>query len=310
VARPKTDAYQFKLPLSAQGVQFPAARASFLQNARLFEDLILLESKIYFSHPDQFNDPFDVAPVVKHGCDPNDPAYRKEIEDAELAAHQDAGLTDEQIAELRKSEGVTLERLAALAGADLRLKLRDAQRILRLTADRRHPPQWAHYANGHQGVCIHFRCQPESWFGVARKVHYRKDWLPILIPLERQSDDEIVDCLVFSKARFWRYEKEYRMFANHSDSGPIQLRRDFGYFAASDVTGITIGARMSEADQQDLFGIRNHRRQAIDVWECVPDEETFSPCPRTGYARAGSDAPINRRQTGRNVSPARAARRD
>jgi hypothetical protein len=39
----------------------------------------LLESKIYFSHPDEVNDPFDVVPVLKHGGDVGDPAYLKEL---------------------------------------------------------------------------------------------------------------------------------------------------------------------------------------------------------------------------------------
>jgi hypothetical protein len=180
------------------------------------------------------------------------------------------------IVELRKAEGVSPERLPELAGADLRLKVRDAHRILCLTADRSHPLQWSHYANGHQGVCIHFLCEPGSWFGVARQVRYHKDRLPILIPLNRQSDDDLVNRLVFTKARFWHYENEYRIFANHRDSSAIRLRRNFGYFSASDVTGITIGASMSKADRQELFSILERRRQQIPVWECTTDDDTFS----------------------------------
>jgi Protein of unknown function (DUF2971) len=251
---------------------------SFQDASREYVEQILLQSKIYFSHPDDFNDPFDVAPYLKHGGDPNDPAYRSEVAAAELASHRAAGRTYEEIQELRRSEGVTLEQLPEQAGANMRSALRDAKRILCLTADRSHPLQWAHYANKHQGVCIHFRCDPGSWCGGARKVQYRKDRLPILIPLNRQSDDELVDHLVFTKANFWRYENEYRVLADHGndDSSPIRLRGNFGYFAASDITGITIGARMSEPDRQSLRSILSRRRQAVDVWECDPDEQTFS----------------------------------
>jgi hypothetical protein len=61
---------------------------SFQDASREYVEQILLESKIYFSHPDDFNDPFDVAPYLKHGGDPNDPAYRSEREAAELASHR------------------------------------------------------------------------------------------------------------------------------------------------------------------------------------------------------------------------------
>jgi hypothetical protein len=70
---------------------------SFQDASREYVREILLESKIYFSHPDQFNDPFDVAPVLKHAGNLTDPAYLKELENTEQAAHRAAGLTDEQI---------------------------------------------------------------------------------------------------------------------------------------------------------------------------------------------------------------------
>jgi hypothetical protein len=54
------------------------------------------------------------------------------------------------------------------------------------------------------------------------------------------------------------------------------LRGNFGYFAASDITGITIGARMSKPDRQILLSILARRRQALDVWQAVTDEQTFS----------------------------------
>jgi hypothetical protein len=250
---------------------------SFQGDSREYVEQILLESKIYFSHPDQFNDPFDVRPVLKHGGDPNDPAYRSEVEAAEVASQRAAGRTDEQIEGLRRSEGVPLEQLPEQAGAHLRSAIRNSKRILCLSADRRHPLQWAHYANGHKGVCIHFRCESGSWCGASRRVQYRKERLPILLPLNRQSDDEIVDHLVFTKANFWRYENEYRILADYgSESSPIQLRGNFGYFAPSDITGITIGACMSEPDREIVWSILGRRRQALDVWECVADEQTFS----------------------------------
>jgi hypothetical protein len=271
------EARQWRFPWAAKIDTLYKFR-SFQDASRQYVEQILLESRIYFSHPDDFNDPFDVAPVLKLGGDPNDPAYRREVEAAELASHRAAGRTDEQIEGLRRSEGVTLEQLPERAGANMRSALRDAKRILCLTADRRHPLQWAHYANGHQGVCIHFRCGSGTWCGGARKVQYRKDRLPVLIPLDRQSEHEIVDRLVFAKANFWRYENEYRVLADHrnGDSSAIQLRANFGYFAASDISGITIGTRMSEADRAILFAILRRRRQALEVWECVPDEHTFS----------------------------------
>src|ERR1700691_5691385 len=86
----------FRFPWN-QGITTLYNYRSFQGESRGWVSEILLESKIRFSHADEFNDPFDVAPTLAHGGDVSDPAYLKELKRAELRAHLDRGLTRRQI---------------------------------------------------------------------------------------------------------------------------------------------------------------------------------------------------------------------
>ena len=249
---------------------------SFQGESRQWVREILLESKIYFSHPDEFNDPFDVAPVVKHGGDPNDPAYLQELEDDQTQHYLRRGFSLAELAELRRSTGVSADALPEAGTQDMRQAIRNAARILCLSAAPLNPLQWAHYANGHQGVGIHFRCHRGSWLEAARSVRYRESRPGVVLPLSRQSPMELAHRIALTKANFWCYENEYRAFASRDSRAEITLTGDYFHFAPSDISGITIGMSMKAADRSALFSILEQRRQAIPIWECVEDRNRYA----------------------------------
>jgi len=269
-------AAKFRLPW-ASGTTTLYKFRSFQNRSRSWVSQTLLESKIYFSHPDDFNDPFDVAPVFRLAGKPTDPAFARAMRREELQSHLERGRTRKQIRELRHQEGVPLERLAEAVIESHRRDLRNSTRILCLSANRTHPLQWSHYANGHQGLCIHFKACSGTWAGGAREVIYRKPRVPIDIPLSTQSGWELVDSMVLTKADFWRYEREYRVIAplrrpDHS----ITLRDNFYHLAPSDITGITVGLRMSGDDRRELARVLAERRQGLEVFECIEDHTRFA----------------------------------
>jgi hypothetical protein len=96
-------------------------------------------------------------------------------------------------------------------------------------------------------------------------------------PLSTQSEWRMVDLMALTKAYFWRYEREYRVIAplrrpDHS----IMLRDNFYHFAPSDITGVTVGLRMSADDRRELGRVLDQRRQAIEVFQCVEDHARFA----------------------------------
>jgi hypothetical protein len=265
---------RFRFPWD-QGITTLYKYRSFQGESRDWVEQILLESKIYFSHADEFNDPFDVAPTLVHGGDVSDPAYLRLLKREELRSHLGRGMSRREIRDLRRAEGVPPEQLPRAALVHLRQSIRDHSRILCLSARRDHPLQWSHYSNGHKGLCIHFRCEARTWAGGARQVRYQRPRIPLRLPLT-ESEWDMVDKMVLTKASFWRYEEEYRVIALRDADQTISLRDQFLHFAPSDITGITIGAAMDQEDRRALFSILDRRRQQLEVWECVEDFDRFA----------------------------------
>ena len=260
----------------ASGIDTLYKFRSFQGEARQWVAEMLLESKVYFSHPDEFNDPFDIAPVVRHGGNPKDPAYLKELQDDQTRHYLQRGFSAAEIADLRQSTGVSAEALPEAGTRDMRQQIRNTARILCLSATQLDPLQWAHYANGHQGVCIHFRCDRRTWLEGARSVRYRVRRPAIMLPMSRQSSMEMAHRIALTKANFWRYENEYRAFASRDPRSEITLTGSYFHFAPSDIRGITIGMSMKAADRSALSEILNQRRQAIPIWECVEDRNRYA----------------------------------
>jgi hypothetical protein len=260
----------------ARGIDTLYKFRSFQGESRRWVRDILLESKIYFSHPDEFNDPFDIAPVVRHGGSPKDPAYLKELEDDQTRHYTQRGFSPADVAKLRRDTGVSAEALPEAGTRDMRQKVRNAARILCLSAAQLDPLQWAHYANGHQGVCIHFRCHRGSWLEGARSVRYRARRPAIVLPLSRHHPIETAHRMALTKANFWRYEDEYRVFANSDPRSEITLTGNYFHFAPSDISGITIGMSMQTTDRNALFAVLDQRRQAVPTWECIEDRSRYA----------------------------------
>ena len=65
---------------------------------------VIENSRIYFSRPEQFNDPFDCAPPFALAKSASDPEFVKELEEDERRMSAEAGLTQAQLAELRQKK--------------------------------------------------------------------------------------------------------------------------------------------------------------------------------------------------------------
>jgi hypothetical protein len=233
-------------------------------------------SRIYLPHPPEFNDPFDVSPVVVHGGDPNDPEYFRALETEMRRMHKAEGGTPAGLDRLRKRKGVSIHDLPKAAEDDLRKKLRHDVRILCLSADCLHPLQWSHYADSHRGLCLHFRCRPGAPFGLARQVRYRNKRYALSTLLHRQSSDAVMDRLVFNKAKFWSYESEYRIIASEAGKADPILKNGYMHFDPSLLVGITFGLNMPEKQRRALMGHARRHNSNIAFWEVVEDRDDFA----------------------------------
>lgn len=236
---------------------------------------IIENSRIYFSVPDQFNDPLDCSPVIKLAKDPSDPAFVEELQAEEAAFLASQGKTPEEIAALRKSEGVDVRKVGSLATTYTRKQLREETRIFCLSARRDHPLLWSHYADSHRGVCLHFRCRGGTVFGAARAVEYQQERRPIFIPMKyNASDDDIADAMSRTKADFWRYEDEYRIIGYEGVDWGQKLDGRFCSFEPNLLCGITLGMSISRTDRDTVLKWVDHR-PAVAVYQAEENSEKF-----------------------------------
>jgi hypothetical protein len=257
----------------AEGVDTLYKFRSFSGPSRRWVRDIVKNSRIYFSTPSQFNDPFDVAPLVRHSGDPNSSRYVAALQREQARIAQRQGLSARSVSALLRQTVTGVHCLPRRVEGELRKEL-GRSRILSLSADHLHPLQWSHYANSHKGVCLHFWSSYGSPFGAAKKVHYSRVRLPLLIA-PKPIPANVGIRLAYIKAKFWSYEHEYRVI-RRDGVPPDDLRDGFLQFDPRLLIGITIGMRMPSRDRAILIQLLAKYRPTLPAWEAFADPDKFA----------------------------------
>ncbi len=171
---------------------------------------ILCDSQLYFSKPDDLDDPFEFRPrnmVLKRFDRVTSP-------NSEWQGAIEAGM-------LKGIDDVAAKRTASLSGLGVCCFSETINETL----------MWAHYAEGHRGISIEFDAT-HAYFTRLLQVtypHRREDvGLKCQIP-------EIIRKVILVKSPNWRYQSEWRLLNGNGG----QLSR----FPADAVTGIYFGAK-------------------------------------------------------------------
>lgn len=174
----------------------------------------LSQSKIWYSKPARFNDPFDTKFYVtgrKHTYAPTIPpsTIGKSMNDALVFTKQSL---NPQLAKFQQG----IEKLG----------------ILSLAQSHKNLLMWAHYANDHKGMCIEFTRDSASELTdeeAIRPIHYT-DNHPTLSTQSLKSQDSIeasMKRILYAKSEHWKYEQEWRHIIDVGDklhSWPAPLK--------------------------------------------------------------------------------------
>jgi hypothetical protein len=80
------------------------------------------------------------------------------------------------------------------------------------------PVIWSHYSDNHRGLCLGFDVPPSrQGEPQAKKVEYIDAPLPLpknLLSMDEEQRRPIVDRMLYTKYRFWEYEKEIRVWTD------------------------------------------------------------------------------------------------
>jgi hypothetical protein len=245
-------------------------------------DAMILKGEARFTPMGEFDDPFEGRPYAE--------AAHQETEKqlyASRRAHVRAQVT------LRGASRKDAERQAALITAEtlpqkvaqveeeMRTALaRDCQ-VFCLSATRELPMQWSLYANCHRGVCVHFNSAVEP-VSIALPVTYSERYPCLPVPrFKNQTDLELVAQCALVKAKWWEHQQEFRLLRwtfpgiASADLGIPWVGQN-GYLPLEAVSGITLGARVSEESRTHLVELCRARNPAIPVHQATLAEREFA----------------------------------
>lgn len=208
---------------------------------------VLLDSKLWFSSPNAFNDPFDSRWKTEISSNPTE--VRLKITQI-MKDHPDLSpkgwkAREQKVFELMRDRSELLK----LVEDSSRNNVEEAG-VLCLTSEPRSILMWSHYSDHHKGIAFQFELAKDVRFFIrAVSVRYSK-----IYPVRNwtDSDNTYLKNALFRKFEDWEYEKEKRILIpgyanNYSKFNPTAL------------TGILLGAKFT--DYPWLYSVLKERTE-------------------------------------------------
>jgi hypothetical protein len=227
---------------------------------------IFTSNELYFSSPQQFNDPFDCR--VQASFDATDDDWEDYLD----------GMLKERYPEWDYNERSTLVRQLISGGwredpgtkqkfvNDLQSSVNKIG-VFCLSEARDNILMWSHYADGHRGFCLQFQIKPALYpLGeLLFKVEYTSSYPQINIVRNREDQTRKV---LLTKSDFWKYEKEWRIF--NPDNGP-----GIHVFPEEMLTGIIFGCEMPHESRQLIREWAKGRKIPLKFYQTTKKEKEF-----------------------------------
>ncbi|QSR35567.1 hypothetical protein CFI10_11265 [Marinobacterium iners] len=215
---------------------------------------IITENTLKYTHPSEFNDPFDCAPDI-------DPAIASDIVKYSLQSTRGRGGDFTPAKRLMNKRKYARALQKKIEDGTLWKEQIDSIGIVSLTTKPTNLLMWAHYANHHTGFVVEFKipitAAKQAWAElyaehiaqdagrhlVAFKVEYTNDRPALKPPLPDPVEPSIRACL--TKSLHWSYEQEHRVVDINRGPGihPYTPRR---------LCSVIAGMRMSDDDLSSL----------------------------------------------------------
>jgi len=166
---------------------------------------IIDNSRLYCPPPTSLNDPFECQAAISFDA----PTDIKNERAKQRLMKEEPRLSETDAERMAPQKWQGLERNGTVG---LRNWLLNDFGVVSFSSCNDDLLMWSHYAGGHNGICIEFRCTHQEhldFFGQVQQVRY-SDQLPTVnfytTPVLHTSV-----ALILTKARHWSYEQEWRM---------------------------------------------------------------------------------------------------
>lgn len=221
---------------------------------------MFIKNGLFFPSPREFNDPFDCKmKLLFNGTKHQWCNYL-----AMLIKKNNSSLNRD---ERKKKLKILMETRKKLDFSNSVLKsLADDIGILCLSEINDNILMWSHYSNGHKGFCLEFSySKNDPFFGKSKKVIYKENYP--LVNFFDSSPEEQLDAMIFTKARFWKYEKEWRIVDHEHGRGLYR-------FPIKALTGVIFGSQMCDKNKKDIREwIRLNKLKPIFYQALIKDKE-------------------------------------
>lgn len=179
---------------------------------------LIVEGKLWFASPRDFNDPFDTLPDVRMEGSPLERRARIQ----QMVMDNTPGLSPEE----RRAKVETMEAMSPEEWQSaLEQTVRDAATataVCSFTTRVDDVLMWSHYADHHRGLCVRFSTgSPYFEASLPFPVRYQSE-RPVIDWMKPNLEQELIDILL-TKAAFWAHEGEWRQI--ETGAGARQLPR-------------------------------------------------------------------------------------
>ncbi len=217
------------------------------------------KSSVYFSSPDQFNDPFDCkVELLLNGTEEEWKQYL-----SQRLQERRPGLSPAD----RLTEMNRIIRSGSYNKLDPSISTRAAKvaGVYCLSAVNADILMWSHYADAHRGICLGFRAGARDYFfRRSQEVKYFESY-----PSTRifDPDEKRMETALLAKSAHWSYEKEYRI---------IELRGSGVYhFPDHLLVEVILGCQINDDDAKSVIEWANTRNDRPRVYRARKKNREF-----------------------------------
>ena len=211
---------------------------------------IISDGTVKFTHPSDFNDPFDCQPIYSdvsvESLNQGRPGYLREIA-------KNMGMTASDYLQEKNKMVQRLQK--SVESGEYHRKMLQFTGVLSLTECPTDILMWSHYADQHKGFVVEFRVELEGEF--APSIDNLEDIIPLQVTYDnkrpvvdlavdpRKYKEENIKVLL-TKSPHWSYEKEWRFIDYIRGSGihPFSVKKH--------LVGVIAGARMNDYQVESL----------------------------------------------------------
>ena len=246
-------------------------------DSRKFTEDILVNSRMFFATPDQFNDPFEFIAEISLQ------ANRIELAEYFRQSNFDQMEMLENFSNKQFDEYVqpVLEGKNALGWHDVLKKLKEKYAVLCLSNCNKNINMWSHYGDNHKGVCFEFESiESDDIFTHAREVKYDLEPPKINIVseyIDTEKRKKISEKIVYHKfSSAWDKESEWRIVCNQKgvQSFPFKSLKTIYLGCCFPLSDPFIDViKKFRPDVDVVLMKKSHNRFELEEkWRCKPDK--------------------------------------